>query len=450
MNIFSEKISLLSGFLAGPYALIPLLFFTGLFLTIRLRGLQVRALAHSLYLGLIVRKEHGAEGDISHFQALMTALAATVGTGNIVGVATAISMGGPGALFWMWVTGFLGMATKYGEALLAVKFREKNSNGEQAGGPMYYLSKGVGGRAGRLLGCLFAIFAAFATFGIGCMVQSHSVADAVQSSFGITPWISGAIMTVAAGVVLLGGIRSIGAFSGLLVPFMLGLYIICTAVVILINVENLPEVFILIFTSAFNGNAAAGGFIGATVAQALRFGVARGIFSNEAGMGSGGIAAAAAQTKDPVTQALVQMTQTFIDTIIVCSMTGLAILSSGVWQSGENGVRLTQLAFETSLPGEWGGVVVALSLTLFAFSTLLGWSYYGERSVEYLFGTKVTYPYRVFFVCAIFIGTLYSLEAVWAFSDLTNALMAFPNLIGLIVLSPIIVRETKVFFKGLS
>jgi AGCS family alanine or glycine:cation symporter len=447
MTTITQWVHQASSFVWGPYLLIPLLLFTGAYLTVRLRGLQFTRLWRSLYVALIVRREKDAEGDISHFQALMTALAATVGTGNIVGVATAIALGGPGAMFWMWVTGLVGMATKYSEALLSVKYRTTDPYGEQAGGPMYYLSRGLSSKGlGRFLGAAFALFAAVAAFGIGNMVQSNSVADALENAFGVDTWITGLAIAVLAGAVILGGIRSIGSFTGYFVPFMIAAYLVACGAVLALNAGEIPAALGLIFRDAMTGTAAAGGFAGAALAQAIRFGVARGIFSNESGLGSAGIAAAAAQTREPVRQALVSMTQTFIDTIVVCSFTGLAIVSTGAWQTGLNGAALTQEAFNRTLPGEWGGAVVALALTLFAFSTILGWSYYGERSLEYLLGAGAVRPYRVVFILAAFFGAVRSLDFVWSLSDVMNGLMALPNLIGLLLLSGIIVRETRDFF----
>jgi AGCS family alanine or glycine:cation symporter len=444
----TELVKKIGDFVWGPYLLIPLLLLTGVFLTVRLRGIQFTKLWHALWLGLVVRKEKGAEGDISHFQALMTALAATVGTGNIVGVATAMALGGPGALFWMWVTGLVGMATKYSEAVLSVKYRVVDERGEQAGGPMYYLSQGIRWPLlGKTLGISFALFAAVAAFGIGNMVQSNSVADALQESFGMKVWVSGLIMAIAAGAVILGGIKSIGRFTGVFVPFMILAYMLGAGAVLVLHLDRIPEAFGLIFRGAFSGTAAAGGFIGAAAAQAIRFGVARGIFSNESGLGSAGIAAAAAQTREPVRQAMVSMTQTFIDTLVVCTFTGLAILVTGGWQEGLNGAPLTQFAFRTGLPGEWGGVIVTICLTMFAFSTMLGWSYYGEKSIEYLVGERAITPYRVLFVVAIFFGAIRSLDFVWSISDVMNGLMALPNLIGLLLLSGVIARETRDYFR---
>lgn len=435
-----------SDFIWGPFLLIPLLLATGLFLTIRLRGLQFRALGPALWTAFVVRKEHGAEGDISHFQALMTALAATVGTGNIVGVAVAIAAGGPGALFWMWMTGLVGMATKYAEAFLSVRFRTVDSRGEQSGGPMYYLSRGVPWPwLGRPLGFLFALFTSIAAFGIGNMVQSNSVAAAIHDSFGVPVSVTGIVLAVSVGLVVLGGISSIGRFTAVFVPVMIVFYMAGCGAVLLVHAEAVPGAIALIFREAFSGTAAVGGFAGATLAAGIRYGVARGIFSNESGLGSAGIAAAAAQTREPARQALVSMTQTFIDTIVVCSFTGVAIVASGAWTSGATGSALTQLTFRGSLPGQWGGWIVAVSLSMFAYSTILGWCYYGEKGLEYLVGERAVRPYRVLFVVAVFVGAVRSLDFVWLFSDVMNGLMALPNLVGLLVLSGLLARETRGF-----
>jgi len=424
--------------------MLVLLVGTGILLTIRLKGLQFRGLIYSLYLALIKRKEDDAsEGDITHFEALMTALSATVGTGNIAGVATAIAAGGPGALFWMWITGLFGMATKYSEAVLAVKYREVDENGTMSGGPMYYISKGLGW---KWLGSLFAIFAAIAAFGIGNMVQSNSVADAVATSFNIEPWITGLVLAVATASVILGGIKSIGRVTSLLVPIMILLYIGGALIVVLMHYQMIPETLGLVFKHAFSPTAAIGGFAGSLIRDTMRWGVARGVFSNESGLGSAPIAAAAAQTKNPVSQALVSMTQTFIDTIVVCTFTGFVIISTGLWKSGETGAELTTLAFSKGLPGNSGGIIVAVGLILFAYSTMLGWSYYGEKALEFLFGPKLVKPYRIIFCILIFFGAGIKLDLVWAIADVFNGLMAIPNLIGLIALSGIIVAETNKYF----
>ncbi len=427
--------------------LIVLLLGTGVYLTIRLKGIQFTKLLHSLYLAFIKRKEKGdAEGDISHFEALMTALSATVGTGNIAGVATAIIAGGPGALFWMWITGLFGMATKYSEAVLAVHYRITDEYGQMAGGPMYYLKNGL---KSPFLAFLFALFTSIAAFGIGNMVQSNSVADAVKSSFGVPVYITGIILAVATAIVILGGIKSIGKVTSFLVPFMIVVYMGAAIVVIILEFDKIPYIFKLIIDSAFSGHAAVGGFAGATVRQALRFGVARGIFSNESGLGSSPIAAAAAKTKHPVTQALVSMTQTFIDTIVVCSMTGFVILVTGSWKlEGVNGASLTSVAFSNALGKHAGSFIVALGLILFAYSTILGWSYYGEKAIEYLLGAKAIKPYRVVFVILVLVGSILKIDVVWTLADIFNGLMAVPNLIALLGLSGVIVKVTKDYFEN--
>jgi len=440
----AKILSEISGYVWG-LPLIVLLIGTGIYLTIILRGIQFRALIPSLYLALIKRKENEeAEGDISHFQALMTALAATVGVGNIAGVATAIAVGGPGALFWMWITGLFGMATKYSEAVLAVKYREVDKFGTMSGGPMYYISKGLGI---KWLGTLFAVFASIAAFGIGNMVQSNSVADAINSTFGVPTWISGLVMCIATGLVILGGIKSIAKASTVIVPFMIVFYMIGSFISIFIHLENVPEAFRLIFVHAFTPTAAGGGFMGAAVQQTIRMGVARGIFSNESGLGSSPIAAAAARTKNPVSQALVSMTQTFIDTIVVCTFTGVVIIASGVWDSGQTGASLSTLAFEQGIPKQIGNDIVAISLSAFAYSTILGWCYYGEKAIEYLFKEGAVKPYRVLFTIMVLVGAVVDLDLVWTFADIMNGLMAFPNLIGLLGLSRVVVEETNKYLK---
>lgn len=427
--------------------LIILLLGTGIYLTVALRGIQFTKLFPALYLALIKRKEK-AEGDITHFQALMTALAATVGTGNIAGVATAIAAGGPGALFWMWITGLFGMATKYSEALLAVRFRVKDKLGTMSGGPMYYLTLGL---KTKWLGILFAIFASIAAFGIGNMVQSNSVADAIHSFIKVPYWITGLVLAILTGLVIIGGIKSIARVTGVLVPFMILAYFLTATIALIFSIDKIPLAMKLIFKGAFTGTAAAGGFLGAGVKKAVQMGIVRGLFSNESGLGSAPIAAAAAQTKNPVNQALVSMTQTFIDTIIVCTMTGLVIITSGAWTSGVNGAPLSSLGFKSifakilgpNVGNFLGGVVVAIGLILFAYSTILGWSYYGEKALEFLLGEKSILPYRVLFTIFVFLGAVLSLKVVWTMADIMNGLMAFPNLIGLMGLSGIIVAETR-------
>jgi alanine or glycine:cation symporter, AGCS family len=459
INTAQELVGRISGWVWG-WPLLILLVGTGFYLTFLLRGLQFRQLGPALYLALVVRREKAADGDISHFQALMTALAATVGTGNIVGVATAIAVGGPGALFWMWITGLVGMATKYAEAVLGVRYRVVDARGEMNGGPHYYLSRGIGGGLGRALGGLFALFAAIAAFGIGNMVQSNSVADALRDTFQIPPLWTGLVIAVLAGMVILGGIRSIGRFTGFFVPMMIIIYLIGSLIVLAINWRGIPDIFVYVIQDAFSPAAPVGGFAGATLMMAIRMGVARGVFSNESGLGTGGIAAAAAQTREPVTQALVSMTQTFIDTIIVCSLTGFAIIATGAWMqinpatgAALTGAPLTIQAFSTGLPGTWGGYIVSTGLALFAFSTILGWAYYGERNVEYLLGERAILPYRILFILAAFLGAwvlglpdIQGFQLVWDFADVMNGLMAFPNLIGLLLLSGVVARETRDYF----
>ena len=433
----------IGAFAWGPPMLI-LLVGTGFWLTFALRGLQFRKLGHALYLALIKRKEDSDQpGDITHFQALMTALSATVGTGNIAGVATAIAVGGPGALFWMWITGLVGMATKYAEAVLAVKYRVVDENGEMSGGPMYYIANGL---KMPWLGTIFAIFASVAAFGIGNMVQSNSVADAVEATYHVPTAVTGIVLMVCTAAVILGGIKKIGKVTGILVPIMIVFYMLGAGYIILTHLSEVPAALVFIVKQAFNPTAAVGGFAGASIMLAIRMGVARGVFSNESGLGSAPIAAAAAQTKTPISQALVSMTQTFIDTIIVCTMTGLVLILTGVWSNGATGAELTTIAFAAGMPG--GAHVVTIGIILFAYSTMLGWCYYGEKSIEYLFGIKAILPYRIVFICLIGVGAIAKLSLVWNISDTLNGLMAIPNLIGLLLLTPVVVSETKKYFDN--
>ncbi len=438
METLSQWVSTLSGWVWGPPMLI-LLVGTGVYLTFILRGLQFRALGHAFKL--VFDRDLKGHGDISHFAALTTALAATVGIGNIVGVATAITLGGPGAVFWMWVTGLVGMATKYAEALLAVKYREQGENGMR-GGPMYYISKGAGL---PWLGWLFAVFTACAAFGIGNMTQANSAAAVLKEVFGMADWLTGGILMALTGLVLIGGIRSIGRFTSMLVPFMIVTYLGAALVVIAMNASEVPEAFGLIFWHAFNPIAAGGGFAGAAVAAAIRYGVARGVFSNESGLGSAPIAAAAARTGDPVKQALVSMTQTFIDTLVVCTATALVILTADVWREGVSAGILTSLSFAQTL-GETGTIIVAVATALFAFSTLIGWSYYGEKAIEYLFNERAIIVFRMVFVLVVMVGATRELSFVWNFSDLMNGLMAIPNLIGILLLSGVVRQESRRYF----
>ncbi len=439
---FNSIISAISSYVWGPPMLV-LLVGTGLYLSIRLKFMQFWALPHAIKL--IFSHEKDAKGDISHFAALMTALAATVGIGNIVGVATAITLGGPGAVFWMWMTGLVGMATKYSEAVLAVKYRREGKHSYR-GGPMYYIALGA-----KLpwLGMAFAIFTAIAAFGIGNMTQANSVSQVMLSQFDMPTWVSGLILLTLTSLVILGGIKSIGKFTSFMVPIMIVFYIGAALTILFLNLDKLPNAFYLIFHHAFTPISAGGGFVGATIATAIRYGVARGVFSNESGLGSAPIAAASAKTSDPVRQALVSMTQTFIDTLVVCTMTALIILISPHWQTGMSAGELTMQSFIYHLGG-FGGFVVTLATILFAYSTILGWSFYGEKAYEYIFGFRTVKIYRVLFASAVIVGAMLKLDLVWNFSDLANGLMAIPNLIGLLLLSNVIASETKRYFSELK
>jgi alanine or glycine:cation symporter, AGCS family len=436
MESIARLVSSIDAFVWG-LPLIVLLFGTHLYLTIRLRFPQ-RYIWTAIKLS--VAKDPEAEGDVSQFGALVTALAATIGTGNIVGVATAVAIGGPGAVLWLWLTGVFGIATKYSEALLSVKYRSKGADGMMAGGPMYVLERGL---HQKWLAVLFALFTAIAAFGIGCMVQANSISTLVAESFHVPTWISGLIMAVLTAVVILGGIRSIARVCEWLVPFMAFTYVIGCLIILGLTYQTLPQTIVTIVVSAFNGHAAVGGFVGAGVLMALRYGVARGLFSNESGLGSAPIVAAAAQTRNPVRQALVSSTGTFWDTVVVCLMTGLVVVNSGDWQTGLNGARLTKSAFE-HIPVV-GPIVLTVGLLTFVFSTILGWSYYGEKAIEYLLGKKAVLPYRILWCIAVYFGAVFSLQFVWDFADLANGLMALPNLVSLLALSGIIVKETRTY-----
>ncbi|WP_151583279.1 alanine/glycine:cation symporter family protein [Corynebacterium megadyptis] len=447
MDSLLDILSTIGGFVWGPFLLIPLLLGTGLFMTIRLAGLQFRKLGVALRHGLYDKGEEG-KGDISNYQALTTALAATVGMGNIVGVATALSIGGPGALFWMWITGLVGMVSKYSEAFLGVRFRVTDEKGGQSGGPQQYLKRGIKGPVGKILAFLFAFFAIIASFGIGNLTQANAVATGLQDSFDIDPMVTGIGMFVLVGTVLLGGIQAIGRVTSAFVPLMIIIYIVGAVTVLVINVNEIPNALLQVFGDAFTGTAATGGFVGSGILVVLQMGVARGIFSNESGMGSAAIAAGAAKTNHPVRQALVSMTQTFIDTIIVVTFTGLAIITTGVWTLGKDEAgNMTARAFETALPGQWAGTIVNVSVAFFAFSTIIAWSYYGERCVESLVGWRGSLPYRMIFTVVVFIGAVSQLQVVWTISDIANGLMALPNLIGILILSGLIVRETTAYLR---
>jgi AGCS family alanine or glycine:cation symporter len=426
--------------------MVPVLFGVGLVLGVRIGFIQLRRLGPALRiaLGKSSHQRLGLQGDVTPFQALTTALAATVGNGNIAGVATAIFWGGPGAIFWMWICGLLGMGTKYSEALLGQKYRQKHPDGTVAGGPMYYIRYGLNDtRFARVLAGVFAVCGTFAAlFGTGNMMQSNQMSSAVATQFGIPPVVTGAAITLLVALVILGGIKRIGAVSERLVPAMIVLYFAFGLVVLGIHITNLPHTFLLIFRHAFTPTAAAGGFLGAGVRQAVQFGARRGILSNEAGLGSAPIAHAAAQAPDPVFQGLIGVVEVFIDTIVVCTFTGLILLSSGFWTSGLEGAAMTTAAFSDTIPYV-GGAVVALASFLFGYTTLVGWSYYGEQCLKYLFGLKVAIPYRVVFITLTFIGAVVSIEVVFFVGDIANACMALPNLVGLLLLSGVVARATR-------
>ncbi len=444
MELIQQWVTALNNIVWGPLILV-LILGTGLYLMFGLKFMPLRKLALGFSLMWRGRlKDDDDSGDISPFQALMTSLAATVGTGNIAGVATAIFLGGPGALFWMWCTALVGMATKYAEVVLSVHFREKDSLGMFVGGPMYAIKHGLGSQW-AWLGTLFALFGGLAGFGIGSTVQVNSMADALNVSFGIPNWLTGIVVMIFIGLVILGGIRRIGKVAAALVPFMSIAYIIASVVVLAINAEAIPASLDLIFTHAFTPIAATGGFAGAAVMMAIRWGVARGIFSNEAGLGTAGIAQAAGTTQSAVRSGLIGMLGTFIDTLIICTLTGLAIITSGQWDSGASGAALSAAAFETTIPG-FGNYIISLSLAIFAFTTILGWSYYSERCWEYLVGIKAILPFRIFYTLSIPAGAVMQLDFVWLMADTLNALMAFPNLISLLLLSPLVFRLTKDYF----
>ena len=445
MEVLNSFVGWVNGIVWGPLMLV-LILGVGLFLQIGLKLMPILRIGTGFALLFKGRESGEGEGQITPFNALMTALSATIGTGNIAGVATAVFLGGPGALFWMWMTALVGMATKYSEAVCAVKFREQDSQGNFVGGPMYYIKKGLGAKW-QWLGVAFALFGAIAAFGIGNGVQANGVAQVLETNFGFNTSVTGVVLMILTGAVILGGITRIGAVAGKLVPFMAVSYIVVGLIVLLINADHLGTALGMVFTHAFTPSAAEGGFAGAAVWAAIRFGVARGVFSNEAGLGSAPIAHAAAETKGPVNQGLIAMLGTFIDTIIVCSITGLAIIASGAWTSGESGAALTSLAFETSLPG-FGGYLIAIALSIFAFTTILGWSYYGEKCVGYLLGAKVLIGYRVLWIIAIYFGATADLGFIWLLADTLNAMMAIPNLIALALLSPVVFKITKEFFAS--
>ena len=438
----TDFITTINSWAWGPVMLV-LLLGTGLYLSVGLRFFTVRKIPVALRLLLQGRSGQGS-GDISPFSALMTSLSATIGTGNIAGVATAIALGGPGALFWMWITALVGMATKYAEAVCAVRYREKDAQGNYSGGPMYYIRNGLHKRW-HWLGFAFAIFGSLAGFGIANTVQSNSVSQVMQDAFAVPPLATGLVLMALVAAVVLGGIRRIANFASWLVPMMALSYILMSLVVIFVHMDEVPAAIATIVSSALTGSAAAGGFAGATVWAALRFGVARGIFSNEAGLGSAPIAHAAARTDEPVQQGMIAMLGTFIDTLIVCTMTGLVIVIMDVLPSGVSGASLTSMAFAQAFPG--GEYIVTLGLCLFAFTTMIGWSFYGERCVVYLVGTRGILPFRIAWVIAIPIGTVVELELVWLIADTLNAFMAIPNLIALLLLAPVVFAVSREYFE---
>ena len=441
----------ISDFIWGPPLLI-LLVGTGVYLTLRLKLLQIFKLP--LALKYVFGKDEeendeGAEGDVSSFGALCTALSATIGTGNIVGVATAVKAGGPGALFWMWIAAFFGMATKYAEGVLAIKYREVYENGNMAGGPMYYIQNGLGL---KWLAKIFAVLGiGVAFFGIGPFGQVKSISDAASITFKVPLILTAVIVTVLVALVTLGGIKRISRVSEKVVPFMAGIYILGAVLVLICNYSAIPEALSIIIRSAFNPQAALGGAAGITVQIALQRGVGRGVFSNEAGLGSAPIAAAAAKTKSPVRQGLISMTGTFFDTIVICTMTGLAIVLTGAYSSPLEGAALTTAAFEAGLPfAVIGKYIVNIGLIFFAFTTILGWNYYGERCAEYLLGVKSILPYRIIFIALVAVGPFLSLDLIFIIADIVNGMMAFPNLIGLIGLRKVVIKETEDYFQQLK
>ena len=429
----------------GPVLLI-LVLGTGTYLSFMTGFFSITKIGYVLKNTLfkMFAKDDKGEGEVTAFQAVATALAATVGTGNIAGVATAIALGGPGAVFWMWLAAIMGMTTKFAEVVLAVNYREKTEDGRFVGGPMYYITNGLG-KSWKWLAVLFAFFGTFASFGIGCMVQSNSVALSAESTFGIPVLATGIVLAILTAVVIVGGIKRIGAFTEKLVPFMAALYILGGLWLLISNAAKIPAAFGMIFSNAFTGTAAVGGFAGAVMMQAIRFGIARGIFTNEAGLGSAPIAHAAATTDHPVRQGLWGVFEVFTDTIVICSITALSILVTGVWETGESGAVLSAMAFDTGIPVV-GRFIVSIGLILFAYSTILGWEYYGERCLEYLAGTKPIIAYRLLWVVAVVVGAIGGLEFMWDLADTLNGLMAFPNLVGVLILSPVVFKLTREFF----
>ena len=444
ISSLENTLNIMSGIIWGPITLI-LLLVVGIYLTFGLKGFPFFNLGYG-FKSLFKKSKKEDDGEISSFDSLMTALSATVGTGNIAGVATAIFLGGPGAIFWMWITALFGMATKYAEAFLAIKYRERNILGNYVGGPMYYIKNGLAKKY-HFLSYFFSFFGMIAAFGIGNSVQSNSVAQVLSIEFGMSKIIVGLIIAVLVASVIFGGIKSIGKTASKLVPTMALIYILGGLFIIFTNISLIPEIFLLIINSAFTSTAATGGFAGASIWMAIRFGVSRGIFSNEAGLGSSPIAHAAAKTNNPVKQGSVSMLEPLIDTLLVCTITAFVILIGDTWLTGINGAALTTMAFNQGLP-VIGKYIVALGLVLFAFSTIIGWSYYGEKCAEFLFGSSVSNLYRILWIIVIPIGATTELNLIWLIADIMNGLMALPNLIALILLSPIIFTTTKEYLRN--
>lgn len=453
LQYWSDRVSALAW--GGPT--VVLLLAAGAYLSFVLRGVQLRRLARGLRIGLLVRDEVGAEGDISHFQALMLALGGSVGIGNVLGVAGAVAAGGPGALFWLWIAGWLAMATRYAEGVLGVYYREPDRDGRMAGGPMYYLSRGVGGWFGRFLAATFAVFAVLSAMGIGSAVPGHVAADALRSSLSVPPLLTTVVLGAGAALVLAGGVRAIGRTVGIVVPLMVAAYILAAVAIVALNWRRLDDAVVEVARGALSGGAALGGIFGATIREAVRWGVSEGVLSAGTGMGTGGIAAAAARTRTATTHGLVAMTQTFIDTVVVSGLTGLAILVTGAHEAldpgagaAHVGASVTTSVFRSGLPGDFGGAILALGLAFFAFTTILAWAHYGERSAEYLLGSRATKPFRALMVAAVVLGGVFLqlgdegvLGVLWRLSDVAAGAMVVPNLVGVLLLSGVVVRETE-------
>lgn len=439
--MFEQIVDIINGFVWGP-VMLTLLLGTGIYLTIGLRGMTISHIPYA-FRQLFKGRKGSGEGEITPFNALMTSLSSTIGMGNIAGVATAIGLGGPGALFWMWCAAIVGMATKYAEAVLAVKYRETDELGRKVGGPMYYIKNGLGGKW-KWLGISFALFGSLAGFGGANTAQSNAVSQVLETNFNVPTVVSGLVMAILVGFVLLGGIKRIATLAGKLVPFMSLFYLSSTLLILLAHATEIPAAVTLVVESAFNGAAASGGFAGATIMLALRMGLARGIFSNEAGLGSAPIAHAAAETNSPVRQGTIAMLGTFIDTLVICTISGLVLIVTGAWNGEPQGAAMTLAAFSGALP--YGDIVLSICVVLFAFTTILGWSYYGERCAEFLFGPKIIIPFRVFWVMGVFVGSQMSLELVWKMTDALNGLMAIPNLIALVLLAPVVFSLTQEYF----